>query len=365
VNDILMAIFFFVIGLEVRREIHSGELSSLRRASLPVIAALGGMVVPTAIYLLVTPASTRGGWGVPVSTDTAFALGVVALLGARIAPRLRVLLLSIAIIDDILAIVIIAIFYSPGLHLPGIVLGLVGLAAIVGLQSFGVRHVAGYAGPAIAVWAGCWWAGIHPTVAGILVGLLTPATTWYGHQGFLDAAYHHLRAIAHGAPDRSAADVKSPMWQLSRAQREAVSPVVRIEGAMHSWAAFAIMPLFALANAGIDFSRVSLAASPRLVAGIAGGLILGKLAGILIAVWIAVKAGVAELPPHVHWRGLVVIGAVAGVGFTMSLFIANLAFREHRMLQDLSTVAVLLASAVSALLALVLGRLLLPIGRAT
>jgi NhaA family Na+:H+ antiporter len=361
VNDVLMAIFFFVIGLEVRREIYAGELSSVRRAALPLIAAIGGMAIPAAIYVLVGPADARGGWAVPVSTDTAFALGIFALLGARIAPPLRVLLLAIAIIDDIVAIIIIAIFYSSGLQVGGVVLALLGIAVILALQWFGVRHVLGYAVPAMAVWAGCWWAGIHPTVAGILVGLLTPASTWYGRQGFLAAAYRHLGTIEHGrdATTRGAKDITIPMSALRRAQRESVSPVARLEGAMHAWAAFAIMPLFALANAGIDFGRVDLATSPRIVAGIACGLVVGKLAGIVAAVWIAVKLGLAELPPLVTWPGIVVIGAVAGVGFTMALFIANLAFHGHAALQDLSTAAVLLASVIAGILAFVLGRALL------
>ena len=361
VNDVLMAIFFFVIGLEVRREIYAGELSSVRRAALPLIAAIGGMAIPAAIYVLVGPADARSGWAVPVSTDTAFALGIFALLGARIAPPLRVLLLAIAIIDDILAILIIAIFYSSGLHAGGAVVAIVGVIAILALQWLGVRHVLGYAVPAMAVWAGCWWAGIHPTVAGILVGLLTPASTWYGHQGFLDAAYRHLGTIEHGPDEAShgAMDIKAPMSALRRAQRESVSPVARLEGAMHAWAAFAIMPLFAFANAGVDLGRVDLATSPRIVAGIACGLVAGKLAGILGAVWIAVKLGLTELPPRVTWRGIVVLGAVAGVGFTMALFIANLAFHGQAALQDVSTVAVLLASAIAGMLALALGRVLL------
>lgn len=362
INDVLMAVFFFVIGLEVRLAIHGGELSSFRRASLPVIAAIGGMVVPAGIYFLVNPVTAREGWGVPVSTDTAFALGILALLGARVVPSLRVLLLAIAIIDDIVAIVIIAVFYSSGIELPGILLASIGLLAIVGLQRLGVRHVVAYAGPAIVVWAGCWWAGIHPTVAGILVGLLTPAKTWYGHHGFLDAAYRHLATITRGVgvPNWKAVDVERPMSELRRAQREAVSPAERIEAAMHAWAAFAIMPIFALANAGIDFSSVDLGAAPRLAAGISSGLVVGKLAGIVSAVWIAVKVGISELPPPVTWRGIVVIAAVAGVGFTMALFIANLAFRDREALQDISSIAVLVASAVSGLLALVLGRILLP-----
>jgi NhaA family Na+:H+ antiporter len=362
VNDVLMAIFFFVIGLEVRREIHGGELSNFRRASLPVIAAVGGMAVPAGIYLLFGPADAQAGWSVPVSTDTAFALGVLALLGSRIVPSLRVLLLTIAIVDDLVAIVIIAIFYSTGIELRGVVLTLTGLGAILGLQWFGVRRVAAYVAPALVVWTGCWWAGIHPTIAGILVGLLTPARTWYGHKGFLDAAYRHLGTIARGLkiPDRRSRDIRHPMSELRRVQREAVSPVERIEAALHPWAAFVIMPVFVFANAGINFASADLAAAPRLIVGVVAGLVLGKLAGIVLASRIAVKLGIAELPPQVSWHGMVIVGAVAGIGFTMALFIADLAFTGRPVLQDVSTVAVLIASAASALLALILGRILLP-----
>lgn len=370
VNDVLMAIFFFVIGLEVRREIFGGELSSLRRASLPMIAAVGGIAAPAALYLLVGPADARTGWSVPVSTDTAFALGVLALLGRRVAPSLRVVLLAIAIIDDIVAISIIAVFYSSALELGGVALMAIGIAMILGLQRFGVRRVAAYFAPAILVWAGCWWAGIHPTLAGILIGLLTPVRTWYGQQGFLDATYRHLATITRRLNinleldvDETRHDIDEPLTELRRAQREVVSPVERIEAALHPWAAFAIMPLFAFANAGIDFGRVDLTASPRLIAGVVAGLVLGKLAGIVLAARLAVGLRLAELPPDVTWRGMTVVGAVAGIGFTMALFIANLAFTSRPVLQDVATVAVLMASALSALLAIVLGRTLLrPVG---
>jgi NhaA family Na+:H+ antiporter len=286
---------------------------------------------------------------------------VLALLGGRIVPSVRVLVLAIAIIDDIVAIVIIAIFYSSGIDWRGAVPAAIGLVAILGLQRLGVRHVVAYVPPAITVWIGCSWAGIHPTVAGVIVGLLTPATTWFGNQGFVDAAHRHLDTITRelDAPDGEP-HVAEPMSALRRAQRETISPVVRIEAALHGWAAFGIMPLFAFANAGINFGRVDLAAAPRLAAGIAAGLVLGKLGGIMLASRIAVRLGIAELPQQVSWRAMVVVGAVAGIGFTMALFIAGLAFAHRPLLHDVATVAVLLASAASALLALGVGRILLP-----
>jgi NhaA family Na+:H+ antiporter len=261
-----------------------------------------------------------------------------------------------------LAIVIIAIFYSSGIEPRGAILAVIGVIAIVGLQWFGVRRAAAFAAPAIVVWSGCWWAGIHPTVAGILVGLLTPARTWYGHAGFIEAAYRHLGSIERGLriANHTPGDVARPMSALRLAHREAVSPVERIELAVHAWAAFIIMPLFAFANAGIDFRSVDLSAAPLVVAGVVIGLVVGKLIGIVVAARIVVKLGITKLPPQVTWRGIVVVGAVAGIGFTMALFITNLAFKGYPMLQQVSTVAVLVASAAAALLALALGHLLLP-----
>jgi NhaA family Na+:H+ antiporter len=320
------------------------------------------MLVPAGIYFVVGAADAPEGWAVPMSTDTAFALGVLALLGSRIVPSLRVLVLAIAVIDDVIAIVIIAIFYSSVIEWQGGVLAAIGLAAILGLQRLGIRHIAAYVPPAVVVWVGCSWAGIHPTVAGILVGLLTPARTWFGHAGFLDAAHRHLKSIARGleAPNDEQHGVAEPMSALRRAQREAVSPLERVETALQVWAAFVIMPLFALANAGINFARVDVAAAPRLAFGVAAGLLVGKLGGIVLASRIAVYLGITELPREVTWRAIVVAGAVAGIGFTMALFIADLAFRGRPVLQDVSTVAVLLASAASALVAMVVGRFFLP-----
>jgi len=364
IDDVLMAIFFLVIGLEVRRELHGGALGNLRRAALPIAGALGGMVVPAAIFVLLVGATGDAsvGWGVPISTDTAFALGVLALLGPRIPPGLRVLLLAIAIVDDLLAIIIIAVFYSAGIRLTGLVVALGGIGGIVLLQRFGVRRVLAYVVPAVTIWVGVWAAGIHPTIAGVIVGLLTPARTWYGPAGLADAARQHVEAFERPARvgGTRLRDVARSVFELRRAHREAVSPAERVETALHLWSAFLIMPLFAFANAGIDFARVDLAAAPRLAAGVAAGLVVGKLVGVVLASAAAVKAGIAELDGDVTWRGIAVIGAAAGIGFTMALFIGNLAFAGRPELRDVAFVAVLLASAIAAMLALIAGRLVLP-----
>lgn len=357
VNDVLMAVFFFVVGLEIRREIHAGELSDLRRAAFPIVAAIGGMIMPALIYFTLNHSGDAArGWAVPMATDIAFAVGVVALLGPRIPPSLRVFLLALAIIDDIGAIVVIALFYSAGIQLAGIAVAFAGLAAIVLLQRLGVRQVLAYAPAAVAIWAGVYSAGIHPTIAGVICGLMTPAIAWFGPEQFVAAAREDLGAIAAGGGPHHLAQ---PLTNLRRAQREVLSPVERVEHALHPWVAFGIMPVFALANAGVDLGGVGLSAAPMVAIGIVAGLIVGKLVGIVVASAIAVRLGIATLPRGTTWRGIAIVGLVAGIGFTMALFVAELAFAGSP-LHGVAKVGVLLASAGAAAGALVLGRLLLP-----
>ncbi|MDQ3366813.1 MAG: Na+/H+ antiporter NhaA [Myxococcota bacterium] len=361
VNDVLMAIFFFVVGLEIRREMHAGELSDLRRAALPIAAAIGGMVVPALIYLAFNPSGpASSGWGVPMATDIAFAVGVLALLGSRVPPSLRVFLLALAIIDDIGAILVIAVFYSSGIELTGLGVALLGIGTILGLQRLGVRKVSMYVVPAVVVWAGVYSAGIHPTIAGVIVGLLTPAVAWYGPDRFVEAARKHLGRIAGSTQQKAlASDLLEPMTSLRRSQREVLSPVERIESAMHPWVAFGIMPVFALANAGVNVGDAALGAMPLVAVGIGAGLVGGKLVGVVGASMLAVKLGIASLPRGATWRGISVVGLVAGIGFTMALFIAELAFAGRPELHGVAKIGVLLASAVAAVATLVMGRLLL------
>ena len=322
VNDALMALFFLVVGLEIRRETHRGELSSLRASALPVFAAVGGMVVPAAIYLAISGAESARGWGIPIATDIAFALGVLELLGRRVPPPLRVMLLALAIFDDLGAIVVITIFYSTGLEAHGLVLALAGVLLIVGLQWLGARRAAAYVPAAALLWFGMHEAGIHPAIAGVIVGLLTPV---------------------------------SP----ARGDHEGVSPGERLERALHPWVAFGVMPVFALANAGLDLHGLG-AGSLAVGFGVASGLVIGKPLGILGASAIMVKSGIAALPRGITWRDVLVLGIVAGNGFTMSLFMAELAFVGRPDLHGTAKLAVLVASMSSALLALVLARALRP-----
>lgn len=360
VNDILMAVFFFVVGLEIRREMHRGELSDLRRASLPIVAAIGGMLVPAVLYASVSSAGdAMRGWGVPMATDIAFAVGILALLGSRVPPSLRVLLLALAIIDDIGAILVIAVFYSDGIELAGIGLAVGSVALILGLQRFGVRSVVAYVVPAVLVWSGVLWAGIHPTIAGVIVGLLTPVRPWYRHGQFVEQARETIDVVEQ-AGRASLHAVAGSLSELGRARREVISPVERIEAALHPWVAFGIMPIFALANAGVDLGGVDFATAPGVAIGIGLGLVVGKLAGVVLASFVAVKLGMTALPRGVTWRGLFVVGAVAGVGFTMALFIAGLAFESRPDLHAIAKLAVLVASGVAAVLTMVLGRMFLP-----
>ncbi len=362
-NDGLMVVFFFVVGLEIRREIHHGELSEPRRAALPVVAALGGMLAPAAIYLAVNRHSAaRVGWGVPMATDIAFAVGVLALLGKRVPAAVRVLLLALAIIDDVGAIVVIAVFYSSGLSWMGLLIAALGVAGVIVLRWLGVRRPLVYVAPGVVLWAGLLITGIHPTIAGVILGLLTPARPWFGEQGFLRMASGAVQQFRERAgKEHDEHDLLEPLAQISMARREAVAPVIRLEAALHPWVAFLIMPLFALANAGVDLGGVSLAepASKGILVGVIAGLVLGKPLGIILACSLAVRVGLASRPRGVTLRGLTVVGVVAGIGFTMAIFIAGLAFPDPRMLAA-AKLAVLIASAGAGVLALLVGRLLLP-----
>jgi Na+:H+ antiporter, NhaA family len=371
INDVLMVVFFFVVGLEIRREVHAGELSNLRRASLPALAALGGMIAPAALYLVVNHASPgKAGWGVPMATDIAFAVGVLALLGKRVPEALRVLLLALAIIDDIGAILVIAAFYSTDFSWIGLGIAAAGVAGVLVLQSIGARRPVAYILPGLVVWLGFYRAGIHPTIAGVVVGLLTPARPWYGVGGFVesmrsatDELHDDARRTREHEPDRAPHEVIEVLERVGEARREAVAPAIRIEAVLHPWVAYGIMPLFAFANAGVRVTDVELGGTGSFVilVGVVLGLCVGKPLGVVLATLVAVKTGITSLPRAVTWRGIAVVGLVAGIGFTMAIFIASLAFADQAMLAT-AKLAVLIASAAAGLGALLAGRLLLPAG---
>ncbi|HEY8946747.1 MAG TPA: Na+/H+ antiporter NhaA [Polyangiaceae bacterium] len=360
INDGLMTIFFFVVGLEIRREIHRGELSELRRAMLPIATAVGGMLVPAAIYLALNAGRpTASGWGVPMATDIAFAVGVLALLGNRVPPALRVLLLALAVIDDVGAILVIAFFYSSGLDTTGFGVMALGIATLLAMQKIGFRSPWAYVPPAGVAWAGAYASGIHPTLAGVIVGLMTPARAWFGAEGFLAQTETNLQRLR----KRSHLDEPELLPHLDAmdaARREAVSPVERLQHALHGWVAFGVMPLFALANAGVPLGNTDFTGDNLWVfLGVLLGLTIGKPVGVVAVAWITTRFGVAALPRGVTWSQVLLVGIVAGIGFTMSLFIAGLAFQAGPALETVK-LGILCASAVAALLGFVYGLKILP-----
>jgi NhaA family Na+:H+ antiporter len=360
VNDALMAIFFFVVGLEIRREIHHGELSEWRRAAVPAAAALGGMLAPAGLYLLVAGSpATRSGWGVPMATDIAFAVGILALLGKRVPAALRVLLLAVAVIDDLGAILVIALFYSSGVDSMGLLVAGFGLAGIVAMQRLGVRSKAAYVLPSVVAWGGIYAAGIHPTIAGVIVGLLTPVRAWLGPAGFVSSVRGDLEQLGQDLATLSSHELTKRLRHVDAARREALSPAESLIEALHPWVAFGVMPVFALANAGVTVSGLEGDPSSGVVAlAVALGLVVGKPLGVLVATGLALRLGIGALPVGLTVRHLIVLGVVAGVGFTMALFIAQLAFADP-MLLAAAKVGVLSASGGAAILGIVLGRLLL------
>jgi NhaA family Na+:H+ antiporter len=361
VNDGLMVIFFFVVGMEIRREIYHGELSEWRRAALPVAGALGGMLAPAGLYLVLAGGTmTRSGWGVPMATDIAFAIGILTLLGRRVPAALRVFLLALAIIDDLGAIVVIAIFYSSGISLLGLLIAALGLGGVFALQRLGVRTKLAYIAPSVVAWAGIYAAGIHPTIAGVIVGLITPVRAWLGPDGFVVGVRNELAHMVEAQPSAlSSHELAETLSNVDAARREAMSPAESLIESLHPWVGFGIMPVFALANAGVSVSGASLdAASWTVVTAVSAGLMLGKPLGVVLATWLTLRLGIGTLPAGMTVRHLVMLGVVAGVGFTMALFIAQLAFTDPALLAA-AKIGVLAASGGAAILALVLGRLLL------
>jgi len=359
INDGLMTVFFFVVGLEIRREIHRGELSELRRAALPLAAALGGMVVPALLFAAVNHGRPSAvGWGVPMATDIAFAVGVLALLGKRVPPALRILLLALAVIDDVGAILVIAVFYSGGFAPAGLAIAAAGISLVLGMQRLGVRSPLAYVPPAVLTWAGAYASGVHPTLAGVAVGLMTPARAWFGGAGFLATAEANLQSLREKDP-HDEHELLADLDEIDGARREAVSPVVRLIHALHGWVAFGIMPLFALANAGVTLGNARFDGhAARVFLGVTLGLVLGKPLGVVGLSWVASRLGLVVLPRGVGWTQMVVVGLAAGIGFTMALFIAQLAFPPGPLLET-AKLAILVGSVLGGLLAYAAGRKIL------
>lgn len=355
INDGLMAIFFFVVGLEIKREMVFGELREFRKAALPAAAALGGMVVPAGIYLAFQHGQPgERGWGIPMATDIAFVVGLLALLGKRVPFGLKILLLTLAIVDDIGAVLVIAVAYTSDISFAYLAIAAVGFVVVHLCNRLGVRPIPVYVVLGAIIWFASLKSHVHPTVAGVILGLMTPARPWYSEQSLVrvaDGVLHRLRQDGNETVDH-----KEAVRVLTTTARETVSPLDRLEKALHPWVAFAIMPIFAIANAGvtIDMNQVG---HPVAIA-VAVGLVAGKAIGILTFSWLAVRLGLARLPAGVSWRGLVGASCLAGIGFTMSLFIAGLALDES--LLNAGKTGTLVGSTISAVLGLSLLLLVLP-----
>jgi NhaA family Na+:H+ antiporter len=329
INDALMTLFFFLVALELKRELVLGELRKPRVAALSIAGALGGMLVPAGLYLLLLSGRPgAAGWGTVMATDTAFVSGCLALLGTRIPKRLRVFMLSLAIVDDIGAVLVVAIGYSHAINWQALALAALGLVAIRALAWAGLRSLPLYFAVGAAVWVAVDASGVHATITGVILGLMTPARPWVS----ADRLYAILRqVVAHPAADRGSGPTRDRQTVLLAeiAARETLSPVERLELGLHPWVAFLIMPLFALANAGLVLSRQHLGGP--ITWAVFAGFALGKPVGVFTFSWIAVRLGIATRPPDLDWRMLAGGGLLAGIGFTMAMFIANLAFRESEL----------------------------------
>jgi NhaA family Na+:H+ antiporter len=341
VNDGLMALFFFAIGLEIKNEFANGELRQRSKAAVPIAGALGGMVVPAAIFALVAGGGEAGaGWGIPMATDVAFALGALALLGSRVPHELKVLLLALAIVDDVGAIVVIALFYSSDLSLGWVGFAAAGLGVTVVLRRAQVRYLPLY----VAVGAAVWWAtfesGVHATIAGVALGLLTPARPLLS-QPDADGIADELSSDT----DVTASEVRAVSFRL----RESVPMTDRLLGMLHPWTSYVVIPLFALANAGVEVSggRLGDAATSRVTLGVVAGLVVGKAVGVVGGIALAVRSGLARLPDGLTSRHLLGLGLIAGIGFTVSIFIGGLAFEDPDLV-DSAKLGILVASGIAA-----------------
>ena len=331
-NDGFMTLFFFIVGLEIKREATSGHLATRKTLALPLFAALGGMMIPALTYLAIAGGTEMRGWGVPMATDIALALGVLSVLGSRVSPGIRAFLLGLAVVDDIGAIVVIALFYSTGVSAPWLLLALLAVVVTLILKRLDVQWVSAYLLIGLFLWFALYQGGVHPTIAGVVMGLLTPITPKR------DSNYEDSDDIE----ENPSADSHST-----------VSVVEWFEHLLHPYTSFLIVPLFALANAGIELSGDSLqTASKSVIAwGVFAGLFIGKPVGIVLAVFIARRSGLAATPEGANSKVFLGVGSAAGIGFTVALFISDLAFTNPAHQAD-AKLAILVASVASGLLSL-------------
>ena len=374
INDILMVIFFFTVGLEIKREVVCGELSSFKKAILPVIAAFGGVVMPALIYALVNHGTlASSGWGIPTATDIAFAVGILSILGDKVPVSLKVFLTALAIADDLIAILVVAIFYGGSINLPLLAIAIVVIMFVALMKKLGEKRLVYYFIPAIIVWVLFYYSGIHATMSGVVMAMLIPMEARYNkakfhrrakilYEGLVEAEQVHSNEDFPNGPERYY------LRRLSSLTKKTIPPSYRLEHKLNPIVNFAIMPIFALANAGVEIPDLSyfnvFHIDPALGGvglGIFLGLLLGKPAGITLASWLAIRFKVGEMPAKSTWPMLFAVACLGGIGFTMSIFVDTLSFAGEGIdpavtqhLRDAGKIAVLMGSVASGLLGSVL-----------
>ncbi|MBW3657885.1 MAG: Na+/H+ antiporter NhaA [Actinobacteria bacterium] len=360
INDALMAVFFFVVGLEIKRELVIGGLRDRRAAMLPAVAAIGGMVLPALLYVAFTRGTdTVGGWGIPMATDIAFAAGAASMLGRRLPIGAKLFLLALAIVDDLGAILVIALFYTSELSLGWLAAAGGGLVAIHVMNRVHVRHLAPYLALGGFIWLAVLESGVHATIAGVALALLTPVASFYAPTDLPHHGRHLLARIADHLPVGTSPDVdhhararaQALIAELQRLARESTAPLDRLEHALVRWSSFVIIPVFALANAGVRIDGGSLgnAVGDPTTVGIAVGLVVGKTVGITAAAWVAVRIGLARLPDRTTWGHMIGVALLAGIGFTVALFVSALSFPSDAAAADSAKIGIFAGSIVAGL----------------
>jgi len=357
INDGLMALFFFVIGLELKREFIAGELSSWKKASLPMIAALGGMLVPALIYTAFNhDLPSSAGWGIPMATDIAFALGLLSLAGKRVPPSVKVFLSALAVADDLGAVLVIAIFYTGSIAWAPLLIALGVLCLLWAGNRIGIRSTVFYLIGGVIVWYFFLLSGVHATIAGVLVACMIPARTKINEEQYVTSMKRYTDMFERAIPQNNSlttAEQHHTIGRIKKLSLDAETPLQKIESGLHPWVAFLIMPLFALANSGIIIdSSFFYSLTTPVSMGVSAGLVIGKFAGIASFIWLSVKLGWTELPVNAVWRHMIGVALLAGVGFTMSLFITALAFDDPGMINSAKS-GILLASFISGILGII------------
>lgn len=352
INDGLMAIFFFVVGLEIKRELLVGELSSGQKAALPVAGALGGMIFPALIFILFN-AGTEGesGWGIPMATDIAFVIGILALLGSRVPIALKIFVIALAIADDIGAVLVIAIFYTSDISFISLLVAAGFIIVLIVANTTGIKNLMIYSILGLGLWISFLFSGVHATVAGVILAFTIPATSRINSKEFMDEGVRLLKNFDDAGEEVESTFTNEDRLIVAQAfeanSKKVMTPLSRFETSLHPWVSFFIMPLFALANAGVSIGGDFLNSLLNPISiGIVAGLFAGKQLGIFLFAWAAIKLKIAVKPAGVSWKKIYSAGVLAGIGFTMSLFIANLAYAEASLL-NISKVGILTASLIS------------------